>query len=159
MKIRPMVLADTHPISDLLNAVIKIGGTTAYETPLPPEYFEQFFDIPDPKIFLHVAQERGEILGLQWMEPYAPPEDHIGGISTFTKPGLAQKGVASQLFPVTLRASKSAGYILLNATIRADNSGGLRYYSKMGFADFDVIEAVPLKDGTPVDRVRKRFTL
>jgi hypothetical protein len=29
----------------------------------------------------------------------------------------------------------------------------------MGFFDHEIVPAVPLKDGTPVDRIRKRFAL
>jgi hypothetical protein len=29
----------------------------------------------------------------------------------------------------------------------------------MGFIDHEIVPAVPLKDGTPVDRIRKRFAL
>ena len=47
----------------------------------------------------------------------------------------------------------------INATIRADNAGGLAFYTKQGFVDYGVTPAVPLADGTPVDRVHKRFSL
>ena len=47
----------------------------------------------------------------------------------------------------------------MNAEIRADNEGGLAFYGKMGFQDQDVDRAVPLGDGTPVDRINKRYPL
>ncbi len=159
MIVRPAKLEDTQALTLILNEIIEIGGTTAYETPLEPEYFVAIVNDPDPKTFIHVVEAAGQVIAVQWMEAYAPPEDHIGGIATFAKPGLTQRGVGSLLFKTTLQASRDAGYVLLNATIRADNASGLAYYSKVGFQDFDVIPAVPLKDGTPMDRVRKRFTL
>ncbi|MEM9148767.1 MAG: GNAT family N-acetyltransferase, partial [Pseudomonadota bacterium] len=55
--------------------------------------------------------------------------------------------------------AKNAGLIALNATIRADNRVGLAYYSRMGFQDYAVRPAVPLADGSPVDRISKRFDL
>jgi hypothetical protein len=45
----------------------------------------------------------------------------------------------------------------INATIRADNTGGLAYYAKMGFETYGITKDVPLLDGTPVDRINKRF--
>ena len=47
----------------------------------------------------------------------------------------------------------------IDATIRADNTGGLAFYGRMGFTDYDCVAGVPLKDGTLVDRIRKRFDL
>lgn len=46
---------------------------------------------------------------------------------------------------------------LPNATIRADNAGGLAYYARMGFQDYAVARGVPLADGTPVDRISRRY--
>ena len=40
---------------------------------------------------------------------------------------------------------------------RADNTPGLGYYGKMGIKEVDRLIAVPLSDGTPVDRVIRRF--
>jgi hypothetical protein len=45
------------------------------------------------------------------------------------------------------------------STIRADNIGGLAFYSALGFEDNGIHRAVPLRDGTPIDRVSKRYVL
>ena len=47
----------------------------------------------------------------------------------------------------------------INATIRADNIGGLAFYSRLGFMDHGISRAVPLRNGVPVDRVSKRYVL
>jgi hypothetical protein len=44
-------------------------------------------------------------------------------------------------------------------TIRADNIGGNAFYDRIGFVYHRVQRAVPLKDGTPVDRINKRYFL
>jgi ribosomal protein S18 acetylase RimI-like enzyme len=67
--------------------------------------------------------------------------------------------VGSALFNVMRSAARKRGLTAINATIRADNSGGLAFYNRMGFLDYEVTRAVPLKDGTPVDRIRKRYSL
>jgi hypothetical protein len=54
---------------------------------------------------------------------------------------------------------QQAGFLEINAQIRADNLPGMAYYAAMGFAPFDMVKAVPLKDGTPVDRMIKRYDL
>lgn len=157
MIIRPAVASDKEQLTDILNGVIAIGGTTAYQTPVTPEYFDSLIGNPDPKTFLHVAENDGQLEGMQWMRPMDP--DCMGGIATFARPGTAQRGIGTALFQTTRAASVAAGYALLDATIRADNTGGLAYYAKMGFQDHSVTKEVPLADGTPVDRVHKRLKL
>ncbi|MHC2364347.1 ribosomal protein S18 acetylase RimI-like enzyme [Rhizobium leguminosarum] len=66
-------------------------------------------------------------------------------------------GVGSALFPTTRAAAEELGLEFINATIRADNVSGLGYYAKMGFETYDRLVQVPLQDGAPVDRIKKRF--
>ena len=68
-------------------------------------------------------------------------------------------GVGSALLDATTARAREIGLTAINATIRGDNTGGLTFYSRMGFIDHEIVPAVPLKDGTPVDRIRKRFAL
>lgn len=156
MIIRKATSADKNAITSILNEVIAIGGTTAYEQPKDPTFFDRFITPPDNRTFLHVADVDGEVVGFQWMNP---DDTGMGMIATFAKAGTVQRGIGSALFPQTLKCCQDAGYSLLDATIRGDNTGGLAYYSKMGFKDHSVTKAVPLEDGTPVDRIHKRMVL
>ena len=70
-----------------------------------------------------------------------------------------QSGVGSALFRATRERALALGLTAINATIRADNAGGLAFYSRQGFRDHSVAKAVPLSDGTPVDRISKRYSL
>ena len=72
-------------------------------------------------------------------------------------PTLSARIVA--LFAEMLEFARTLALTAINATIRADNVGGIAFYSKQGFVDHSVTNAVPLKDGTLVDRVHKRFVL
>lgn len=159
MIIRKARPEDKPQMVDILNAVIALGGTTAYEDPLTTAHFDPLIDNTDPRIFLHVAETANTLQGLQWIEPLDPPHTHIGGIATFARPKTTQNGIGTALFQTTKQASKTAGYTELYAKIRADNSGGLVYYEKMGFRDHHIDRAIPLKDGTPVDRITKRLKL
>lgn len=159
MIVRKVTKQDRAAITGILNDIIAIGGTTAFEEPLEPGYFDRFITPPDPMHFMCVAETDEGVVGLQWMEPLAPPKAHLGGIATFAKPGTVQRGIGSALFKATLSECQALGYSGIEAKIRADNTGGLTYYSKMGFVDHCVTEAVPLRDGTPVDRIHKRFKL
>jgi hypothetical protein len=46
-----------------------------------------------------------------------------------------------------------------NAITPADNTGGLRFYSGLGFTAYATDAGVPLSDGRPVDRICHRFDL
>lgn len=159
MIIRPIRPADVPALVKILNAIIAIGGTTAYQQPRTPEYFDHFLRPESPKVFLYVADTSDGLQGMQWVEPLDPPEDDFGGIATFAQPGTTQRGIGKTLFVATHQASLLAGYTGLHAKIRADNAGGLAYYEKMGFRDYGVEKAVPLDDGTEVDRIIKRMAL
>lgn len=68
-------------------------------------------------------------------------------------------GVATALFATTTAQARELGLSAINATIRADNVSGLAFYSKMGVEDCGIAKQLPLKDGTPVDRISKRYCL
>jgi RimJ/RimL family protein N-acetyltransferase len=67
--------------------------------------------------------------------------------------------MGSQLFAVTRQAATEKGLAAINATIRTDNIGGLAFYGRLGFEPYGITRAVLLCDGTPVDRVSKRYVL
>jgi L-amino acid N-acyltransferase YncA len=156
MNIRPLHPDDIPAMVAILNEIIAIGGTTAYQTPVSEAEFDRFRLPANAKTFLHVAEADGAIIGFQWLSP--DPEG-LGAIASFAHPDAAQRGIGTALFAATKAAAIAAGYKTLEATIRADNASGLAYYSKMGFEDFQTFKDVPLSDGTPVDRIQKRLSL
>jgi L-amino acid N-acyltransferase YncA len=151
------VKSDADQLCDILNAIIEIGGTTAFLDPIDPSFFDRDGILSDKvETFAHLAETNGTIHGYQWISPFQGP---LCQIATFARPGTAQRGIGTALFPHTVEMAKAAGYTEIDATIRADNTGGLAYYSKMGFIDKDVTRAKPLDDGTLVDRIHKRLKL
>ncbi|MFC0589857.1 GNAT family N-acetyltransferase [Novosphingobium aquiterrae] len=158
--VRPVTSADAPALADLLNAVIRAGGTTALQAEFAPEALDAAY-LTGPKVHCcHVAvDEGGELAGFQTLGRYPGLPEDIGDIGTFVRVDGKQRGVGSALFPVTVARARALGHSAINATIRADNAGGLAFYSKQGFIDHGVSSGVPLADGTPVDRVHKRFAL
>jgi hypothetical protein len=81
----------------------------------------------------HVAEaESGEIFGLQWIEPMPVCRPRPAA----SRPSFAGSAAARHriaLFPATERAARALGYRWINATIRADNEGGIVYYQSRGF--------------------------
>jgi L-amino acid N-acyltransferase YncA len=159
MKIRKAVSSDAEELSILLNEIILTGGTTAIETPLSQEEFADWFIAGEFPLACHVAERDGTLLGFQSLSVFGDPPPGSADIATFARMNPKTKGVGSALFPATRAAAEKLGLNLINATIRADNVSGLAYYTAMGFEDYDRQVGVPLLDGTPVDRIKKRFLL
>jgi L-amino acid N-acyltransferase YncA len=161
LEIRPVRQVDAHELSTLLNEIIARGGTTALEDPLEPSTLAGTMLTGPDVICCFVASERstGKLTGFQTLQKNGMLPGDIGDIGTFARVGLTQKGVGSALFNVMRSEARKRGLTAINATIRADNSGGLAFYHRLGFVDHEVTRAVPLKDGTPVDRISKRYSL
>lgn len=158
--VRPVTSADAPALAALLNAVIRAGGTTALENEFTPQALDTAY-LTGPGVHCcHVAVDAaGDLAAFQTLGRYPGLPDDIGDIATFAAIDRKQSGAGTALFAVTRARARELGLSAINATIRADNTGGLAFYSRQGFADHGVTPAVPLADGTPVDRVHKRFSL
>lgn len=161
IEVRDAARGDAADLAELLNAIIAQGGTTALEKPFTPERLADAYLVGPDVICCFVAVDRatGRLEGFQTLGRYPTLPDDVGDIGTFARIGGKQRGVGSALFAATRERARRLGLAAINATIRADNAGGLAFYGKMGFEDHSVTPAAPLKDGRPVDRVNKRFRL
>jgi RimJ/RimL family protein N-acetyltransferase len=159
--IRAAVSADAAELADLINPIIRAGGTTAIEIEFSPASIDQA-EISGPSVICcHVAIDRdsGEIVAFQTLGRYPGLPPDVADIGTFARIDRKQSGAGSALFAATRACALAAGLSAINATIRADNTGGLAYYSKQGFIDHSVSKGVPLASGRLVDRIHKRFEL
>jgi ribosomal protein S18 acetylase RimI-like enzyme len=156
--VRPAKLTDAGVLCDLLNEIIRIGGTTAYEIPMTvDEFIECFLSGPNfVSCFVAEDEKSGLLLGFQTLERHVELPDE-GNIATYARPEPKIPGVGTALFAATRVKAYGSALSAINATIRADNAAGLAFYKKMGFEDNKITKAVPLEDGTPVDRVSKRY--
>lgn len=160
LKIRQAKAKDVARLCELLNEIIVIGGSTAIETPLSTQDFINYFLAGANKICCFVAEDgRGVLWGFQALGKHNELADSCADIATFAHHKSTGLGIGTALFAKTRQYAIDAGYKEINATIRKDNLSGLAYYTKMGFVDHSVAEAIALRDGTPVDRASKRFTL
>jgi len=161
LDVRPVRDEDADELAELLNEIIARGGTTALQEPFTGAALAQAY-LTGPDViccFVAVDRETGRLEGFQTLGRYPDLPADVGDIGTFARVGGTQRGVGSALFAATRAEAKARGLAEINATIRADNVGGLTFYGRMGFADHSVMKDVPLSDGTPVDRVRKRYPL
>ena len=143
---------------DLLNEIIEIGGTTALETPFDHDTLARAYLSGDDHISCFVAlDEAGDVAGFQALLRHDGLPQGWADIATFARVRPKLRGVGAALFAATRDFARATGIIAINATIRADNTGGLSYYEKMGFETYAVEKGRPLRDGTPVDRISKEF--
>jgi L-amino acid N-acyltransferase YncA len=161
MRIRDVTRADAAELAGLLNAIIAAGGTTALEDPFTPDGLADAYLVGPSVLCCFVAVDRrsGRLEGFQTLGRYPGLPDDIGDIGTFSRIDGQQRGVGSALFAATRERARRLGLTAINATIRADNAGGLAFYGRQGFVDHSLTPAVPLKDGRLVDRVHRRFVL
>lgn len=154
LAVRPITADDVPQACALLNRIIRIGGTTAFEVEVGEEAFAAMFVTGEDLIACHVVLDpAGQVAGFQWIGRNAKLADDCADIATFARGDSPVRGAGRAMFAATSAFAKQAGYAWINATIRADNVAGLGYYAKMGFVDYAVARAVPLRDGTPVDRL------
>lgn len=159
LNVRPARARDAAEATSLLNAIVRRGGTTAIETELTAEQTLQWFLTGKNVHCAHVAFDDSVMVGWQSVGRNANLPDGWGDMATFAALGLTGRGTGAALFAASLARAKALGLSHLNANIRADNEGGLAYYARMGFQDYTVARAVPLLDGTPVDRIFKSLDL
>lgn len=158
IKTRLATSNDIGELCRLLNEIIDIGGTTAIETQLTDDAFGNYFLHGESHLCCFVAiDEMGKLAGFQTLERHVKLLDDWASIATFARVKPKTSGVGTALFAKTKLYAKQKGIAAINATIRADNDGGLIYYDKMGFETYSVSKDVPLNDSTPVDRISKRY--
>lgn len=140
---------------EILNFIIRKGGTTAYEKEFTLESFDNHYR-SEPKICL-VVKKDGVVLGFQGSFDLGDGELSI---ASFTDQVNPVAGAGRALFEATRQQAKKMGYRSILAKITSDNASGLGFYSRMGFVDDHVIKNDLIRaNGIPVDRIIKRYVL
>jgi len=151
---------DARDMADLLNAIIHKGGTTALTQPVTRKAIVARLGHEQGRSAWHVAEDdTGTILGFQSIQPHRDLPPEACDIATFVRLGVTGLGIGSALFNASRTAATVLGYRWINATIRADNAGGLAYYQSRGFEPYGKMLNVRLEDGTLVDKITTRFKL
>lgn len=151
---------DAREMAELLNAIICKGGTTAFTLEIARDDILGWFHQASDRSVWHVAKdEGGAILGFQSIEPNPALPPEACDIATFVRMGQTGLGIGSRLFEASCAAARRLGYAWINATIRADNAGGLAYYQSRGFETYARHPDQRLSNGLIVDKISKRFDL
>ena len=139
-------------MTDILNAIMAIGGTTAHQS--ATSVLTDYIDGPNVLSSI-VAEDHGQLIGWQSAELWQG-EAHIG---TFVQPGIQATGVGAALFVLTRVMMTKAGVPSIVASIRAASAPGLAYYARAGFVEFAQDPGCTLNVGRVVGRVHRRFPL
>lgn len=157
MIVREAFPADAATMTGVLNAIIRIGGTTAHQVEkTEAQVLADCISGPEA-LCCFVAEDAGAVIGFQGMGVYPALANGWGEIGTFVRPGVQRGGVGAALFAATVDWARSNGIRHIEATIRGDNAVGLGFYSRRGFVDIGFNPDYALKDGRVVGRVTKRF--
>lgn len=157
--IRPFRAEDAPALTELINHTIRLGGSTAYEHAFSVEDFLREFHHGSDALIAHVAWAGAIPAGFQSLSRLEGSEAPNLGVGTFTDRRTRYPGAGQALFPTTRAWAEAYGADYIRATIRADNFLGLRYYRGLGFRDHAIRPGVPLRDGTPMDRIETRYAL
>ncbi len=160
IRVRHAIALDTASMAKLLNAIIEKGGTTAMTRAVTAADIQDLMSIKTDRSAWQVALDDAEaVVGFQWIAPHVKLPPQACDIASFVQLGRTGLGIGSALFDATRKAAMELGYDWINATIRADNEGGLTYYQSRGFRDWAVDRDVKLDSGQVVDKISKRFDL
>jgi L-amino acid N-acyltransferase YncA len=153
--VRTMAETDLPACTDILNHIIMLGGSTAHEEQLSTDDFRtEYFHDPDIR---NVALSQDRVVGFQAAFDRG---EGVFSIGSFTDRQAPVSGAGRALFAKTLADCRARGGVAILAKITADNSGGLAYYDRMGFADWKTIPCDHTRrNGTQVDRIVKRLLL
>ena len=152
---RAMTADDVPACVAIVNHIIALGGTTAYEEPYSEQDFHDHYLVEPP--VTNVVTQDGRVVGFQAAFDVG---DGLYSIGSFTDRVAPVKGAGKVIFGKTLADCRARGGEAILAKITSDNIGGLAFYSRMGFVDWKTIpNDHTRKDGTQVDRIIKRLEL
>jgi L-amino acid N-acyltransferase YncA len=75
--VRPATPADAPAMADLINAIIAIGGTTAYEDPFDAASMDAAYISLPQLVSCFVAEADGELVGFQGLMRSFDPDDPL----------------------------------------------------------------------------------
>lgn len=141
--LRPARPGDAEAMAGVQNALFAAGQRRAETDPVRVR--AQYLDDPARLACTVALDAQGRVIGFQSLkrampgDPYDLPQntpDIWGVIGTHIAPEAQGRGLGRALFAISHKAAKEAGLSRIDATIGAENTGGLAYYAAMGFREW-----------------------
>ena len=162
--VRPAVQQDTEAMCQVINPLIEAGNSTARGTLFDSS--RMWHDVIAMPLGLSCCVETVDhkVLGFQSLDLATPPDAHSpagrwSSIASFVSAGVQGWGLGQAMFDHTKFQATAAKLDFIDAKIRADNVAGLRYYTGLGFMDYNRVPNKPLTDRRKIDRIQKRFDI
>jgi L-amino acid N-acyltransferase YncA len=158
IRIRPVRVEDAEGVIGVLNPLIQSRDHTVLDRVLTVNEERSFISgFPKRGVF-HVAERDpdGLIVGFQNVEPFATYTGafaHVGVIGTYVDPSGHRQGIGRLLFESTRLVAREKGYEKFFAFVRADNTGALSFYKRIGFNVIGVAKHHAKINGKYVDEV------
>ena len=141
MEIRRATVEDAASIAAVLNAVIAEGDLTAFEAPFSADEERHFILTLGSRSVLHVADEKGDILGVQSVDQLSatiPSMSHVATIGTWLRADARGRSIGRMLFEQSVAFASSSGFTKIVIQVLAGNARALRFYRRLGFRDIGV---------------------
>ncbi len=139
-RIRRATAADAEAIVQILGEIAATGRYTAITEPWPAEKQRAYIEHLSLREVIHVAEavEDGCLIGYQPLELWAATlhsMSHVGQIGTYLVDEWRGLGAGFAMFQRTVEFARSNGYLKFVIQVRASNSAGLGFYSRLGFRE------------------------
>lgn len=137
-QIRPARPTDAEDMAEVQNAIYRAGLRAG---PVDAALVGERYLGEEYGVACTVAEQEGRVVGFQSLKrawpgnPYGVAEGW-GIIGTHIRPDAGRSGLGRRLFATSLAAARAAGLRHIDASIGADNSAALAYYSAMGFTPY-----------------------
>ena len=137
--IRRAVPGDATGIVSVLDVIVGERMHSAIDRVWAAEDERRYLEGLSPREAIHVAFDDGQhIVGLQVLDRWSSILDsmaHVGQIGTFLLPEWRGRGVARQLWNVTLAFAHDEHYRKLVICVRGSNTHAQAFYRHLGFKD------------------------
>ncbi len=140
--IRKASIEDAEEISSIWSVICSEKKYSAVNKPFTPEQEREYISSLSNREGIFVAEFEGQIIGFQSLDNWADYSDsfaHVGVIGTFVLPKWRNNKIGSQLAEYTFKFARDNDYEKILIYVRANNSGAIAFYKKIGFVQKGIL--------------------
>ena len=141
INVRRATVDDAASIASVLNGVIAEGNLTIFETPFSAEDERRFIESLGPRSALHLADDDGDILGVQSIDLFSAVSrsvGHVATMGTWLRSDARGRAIGRKLFDESAAFARLNGYTKIVIQVLAVNERALRFYRRLGFSDLGI---------------------
>ncbi len=142
ISIRKANVQDAEEISNIWTIICSERIFSAVNKPFTPQQERKYISSLSDREGIFVAELKDQIIGFQSLDKWAVYSDsfaHVGVIGTFILPKWRNKEIGSQLAKYTFNFARNNDYEKIVIYVRANNSGAIEFYRKLGFVQKGIL--------------------